>query len=79
MFGITFPLNLNVKYKAILLGACFLIVSIFVNHLIEFCIKLPEIHFLLVTFLGLCLFRDYREKTTQTLIAYVKQLVNVDS
>ncbi len=28
MFGINFPLDLDVKIKAVLLGACFLIVSI---------------------------------------------------
>lgn len=37
-FGLTFPSNLNVKYKALLLGTCFLIVSLtfpfFLNEII---------------------------------------------
>lgn len=30
-FGIQFPLDLDVKMKAVLLGACFLIVSIYLS------------------------------------------------
>ena len=41
-FGITFPMDLDVKMKAVMLGACFLIVSIpSVGHKIQ-------IHVLLV-------------------------------
>lgn len=34
-FGITFPMDLDVRIKAVLLGACFLIVSIAANFHIE--------------------------------------------
>lgn len=33
-FGITFPMDLDVKMKAVMMGACFLIVSYFVCILI---------------------------------------------
>lgn len=33
-FGIKFPLDLDVKMKAVLMGACFLIVSFNFNHLL---------------------------------------------
>lgn len=50
-FELTFPLDLNVKYKAVLLGTCFLIVSIPITFW-----KIVELHFLYI--LGLCLFRE---------------------
>lgn len=31
-FGITFPMDLDVRMKAVMLGACFLIVSIILNN-----------------------------------------------
>lgn len=33
-FGITFPMDLDVRMKAVMLGACFLIVSSFYFHLL---------------------------------------------
>ena len=39
MFGINFPLDLDVKIKAVLLGACFLIVSVLYGASLQFIIE----------------------------------------
>lgn len=45
-FGLSFPLNMEVRQKALLLGALFLVVSI-VLFLVSFAIKLPSYTLLL--------------------------------
>jgi hypothetical protein len=48
-FGITFPMDLDVKMKAVMIGACFLIVSTVVEvYFIYFFIALSEVFLIYV-------------------------------
>ena len=44
-FGINFPIDLDVKMKAVLLGACFLIVSSLTIPCLFVCFYFPDSHF----------------------------------
>jgi hypothetical protein len=39
-FGITFPIDLDVRMKAVMLGACFLIVSLMFNYTFKFSLNI---------------------------------------